>query len=94
MKTADKLRIAHEPKVWGGYRGGTIRTIVKAATIKRARELLASAGMRVSDREFSDYWAVTRNVLELEVSSASIEGVWLAFSRVGPHSLADYRRRP
>lgn len=76
-------------KVWGGCiqagigrkyegSGSQLRVIVKAATKKRALEILEEQGVRTSAAHFNRYWCETGNAEELFAASALDEGAWYA----------------
>ena len=68
---------ARKLKVWGGatFAGGTQRrTLVCAASKKRAVELLSSVGLSTTLNAFITWWSETGNSVELSI--ATEEGVW------------------
>lgn len=89
------IEVARVPGIGGGHHNEA-RVIVKASTIKRARELLGQSFVcaEPTPRRFRDYWSETGNVVEHEVAVNDAEGVWYAPSRSGVHLAGDYKRDP
>ena len=94
-------------KIWGsttvvrkGMGGGhhnQARVIVRAATAKRARELLGQSLVcgphALSPQSFRDYWSMTGNAVE-HVVATDVEGVWYAPDKLGARKAGDYTRDP
>ncbi len=74
--------MARKLKVWGGltfnHKHIQVRTIVAAATKKRACELL-----NTTMHEFNNYWSETGNQIELDTALNSPEIVFTATSTMG-----------
>lgn len=86
------MKPSKELRVWGGLSliyghpfsstHGQARLIVRARSRAAALRALHSAGVRIADSYVRDYWSVTRNVKELEITSGK-EGVVFIVDRMG-----------
>lgn len=101
--------MARQPKIWGhiecvpagmgSSHHNQARVIVKAATVKRARELLgqsrACGGGRIpSAGYFRTYWSETGNDVEHAVAANDAEGVWYTPDGSGHRAVDDCKRDP